>query len=205
MVTTAAKKRPSPTPPPTRRLCPAAKRMPLPLIGIARACMIGAMSVVMNLEDTEKELDWNLWTIESMFAMAQLAARDQEGLEENERQATCKAWQLMDCWADQAYSPVLVRILEYADLLAELGPSTLGRYIPVLPQTKLLRRKLSVTLYHLSARYFEPPLNDGFMRLKYLILYFFEFVDEGVRFELPKLHKRRERSGGRDVFGRLLA
>ena len=111
----------------------------------------------------------------------------------------------MDCWADQAYSLVLVRILEYADLLAELGPSTLGRYIPVLPQTKLLRRKLSVTLYHLSARYFEPPLNDGFMRLKYFILYFFEFVDEGVRFELPKLHKRRERSGGRDVFGRLLA
>ena len=167
--------------------------------------MIGAMSVVMNLEDTEKELDWNLWTIESMFAMAQLAARDQEGLEENERQATCKALQLMDCWADQAYSPVLVRILEYADLPAELGPSTLGRYIPVLPQTKLLRRKLSVTLYHLSAWYFEPPLNDWFMRLKYHTLYFFEFVDEGVRFELPKLHKRRERSGGRDVFGRLLA
>ena len=95
-----------------------------------------------------------------MFAMAQLAARDQEGLEENERQATCKAWQWMDCWADQAYSPVLVRILEYADLPAELGPSTFGRYIPALPQTKLLRRKLSVTLYHLSAWYFEPPLND---------------------------------------------
>ena len=112
---------------------------------------------------------------------------------------------MMDCWADQAYSPVLVRILEYADLPAELGPSTLGRYIPVLPQTKLLRRKLSVTLYHLSAWYFEPPLNDWFMRLKYHTLYFFEFVDEGVRFELPKLHKRRERSGGRDVFGRLLA
>ena len=119
------------------------------------------MSVVMNLEDTEKELDWNLWTIESMFAMAQLAARDQEGLEEKERQATCEALHMMDCWADQAYSPVLVRILEYADLPAELGPSTLGRYIPVLPQTKLLRRKLSVTLYHLSAWYFEPPLNDG--------------------------------------------
>ena len=111
----------------------------------------------------------------------------------------------MDCWADQAYSLVLVRILEYADLLAELGPSTLGRYIPVLPQTKLLRRKLSVTLFHLSALYFEPPLNDWFTRLKCHTLHLFEFVDKGVRFELPKVHKRRERSGGRDVFGRLLA
>ena len=100
MVTAAAQKtlQPHPTPPPhpTRRSCLAAKRLPLPLIAIARASMIGAMSVVMNLEDTEKELDGNLWTIESMFAMAQLAARDQEGLEENERQATCKALQLMD-------------------------------------------------------------------------------------------------------------
>ena len=111
----------------------------------------------------------------------------------------------MDCWADHAYRHVLVRILEYADLPAELGPSTLGRYIPVLPQTKLLRPNLSITLYHLSAWYFEPPLDHGFMRLKYRIIYFFEFVDEGVRFELRKLHKRRQRSGGRDAFGRFLA
>ena len=59
-----------------------------------------------------------------------------------------------------------------------------------------MRRKLSVTLYPLSAWYFEPPLNDWFMRLKYHTLYFFEFVDEGVRFELPKVHKRRERRLG---------
>ena len=111
----------------------------------------------------------------------------------------------MDCWADQAYSLVLVRILEYADLPAELGPSTLGRYIPVLPETKLLRRKLSVTLYYLSTWYFEPPLSDGFMRLKYHVLYFFEFADAGYRFVERKLHKRRQRSGGRDAFGRLLA
>ena len=152
-----------------------------------------AMSVTMNLADVEEELVRTAWTIESMFDMAQVAARDQEGLGEKERKKTCEAWQLMDRWADQAYSPVLVRILEYADLPAEHGPSTLGCYIPVLPQTKLLRRKLSVTLYDLSAWYFEPPLDDGFMRLKYLILYFFKFVDEG------------QRSGGRDAFGRLLA
>ena len=71
----------------------------------------------------------------------------------------------MDYGKDQAYTPVLLRILEYADLPSELGPSTLGRYIPVLPETKLLRLKRSVTSYHLSAWYFEPPLGEGFMRL----------------------------------------
>ena len=60
----------------------------------------------------------------------------------------------MTCWADQAYSPVLVRILEYADLPVDLGTSTIGCFIPVLPQTKPLRLKLSVTLYDLLAWYF---------------------------------------------------
>ena len=57
-------------------------------------------------------------------------------------------------------------------------------------------------MYHMSAWYVEPPLNDGFLRLKYHIIYFSDFV--GGRFELRKLHKRRQRSGGRDAFGRLL-
>ena len=43
------------------------------------------------------------------------------------------------------------------------------------------------------------------MRLKYHTLYFFEFADAGYRFVERKLHTRRQRSGGRDVFGRLLA
>ena len=100
---------------------------------------------------------------------------------------------------------MLVAILEYAGRPADLGPSTLGHYIPVLPETQCLRLKLSMTLYNLSAEYFEPPLDDGFMRLKYQTLYFFEFADAGYRFVERKLHKRRQRSGGRDVFGRLLA
>ena len=33
------------------------------------------------------------------------------------------------------------------------------------------------------------------MRLKYHVLYFFEFVDEGLRFELRKLRKWRQRLG----------
>ena len=82
-------------------------------------------------------------------------------------------------------------ILEYADLPSELGPSKIGRYIPILPETKLLRPKRSVILSHLSAWYFEPPLSDGCMRLKDRVLYFFEFADEGLRFELRKLHRRR--------------
>ncbi len=34
-----------------------------------------------------------------------------------------------------------------------------------------------------AALYFEPPLNDEFMRQKYMALYIFYFVDDGLRFE----------------------
>ena len=96
-------------------------------------------------------------------------------------------------------------ILEYAGLPADLGPSMREHYTPVLPETRCLHLKLSMTLYNLSAEYFEPPLDDGFMRLKYHTLYFFELADAGYRFVERKLHKRRQRSGERDAFGRLLA
>ena len=49
-----------------------------------------------------------------------------------------------------------------------------------------------------AAWYFEPPLNDLFMRQKYLALYIFHFVDDGFRFDLrrdPSLYQRVARSG----------
>ena len=174
--------------------------------GYPAASMIGGMSVVMDLKDVEKEVVSDPLTIDFMWAVAQTAARsDDSNATEKAKQATADAKHMFNCWADQAFERVLKGILEYAGLPSELGPSTLGRYIPVLPETKLLRRKLSVTLYYLSTWYFEPPLSDGFMRLKYHVLYFFEFADAGYRFVERKLHKRRQRSGGRDAFGRLLA
>ena len=83
-----------------------------------------------------------------------------------------------------AHKPILVTILEYAGLPADLGPSTLGSYIPVAPETKILHRQLAAALERDTAWYFEPPLNDEFMWQKYFALYFFHFVDDGLRFEL---------------------
>ena len=174
--------------------------------GYPAASMIGGMSVVMDLKDVEKEVVSDPLTIDFMWAVAQTAARsDDSNATEKAKQATADAKHMFNCWADQAYERGLKGILEYADLPADLGPSTLGHYIPVLPETQCLRLKLSMTLYNLSAEYFEPPLDDGFMRLKYHTLYFFELADAGYRFVERNLHKRRQRSGERDAFGRLLA
>ena len=114
--------------------------------GYPAASMIGGMSVVMDLEDVEKEVVSDPLTIDFMWAVAQTAARsDDSNATEKAKQATADAKHMFNCWADQAYERVLKGILEYADLPADLGPSTLGHYIPVLPETQC-----SVSYTHLT-------------------------------------------------------
>ena len=56
------------------------------------------------------------------------------------------------------------------------------RYNPV-PEALELKHQLEDALRRGAAWYFEPPLNEEFMRQKYIALYFFHFVDAGPRFE----------------------
>ena len=98
---------PAPPPHPTRNLCFAAKRLPPPLIAIARASMIGGMSVVMDLKDVEKEVVSDPLTMDFMWAVAQTAARkDDSNATEKAKQATAEASYMMNCWEDQAYERV---------------------------------------------------------------------------------------------------
>ena len=105
---------------------------------------------------------------------------------------------MVDVWIDKAHMPILVTILKYAGLRADLRPNTMGRYTPVAAQAWELKDELEAALMRDAALYFEPPLNDEFMMLKYLALYIFHFVDDGFRFELrrdPSLYQRVARSG----------
>ena len=120
--------------------------------GYPAASMIGGWSVDIDLKNEKREVVTKPVTIDFMWAVAQTAARsDDSNATEKAKQATSDAKHMFNCWADQAYERVLKGILEYADLPVDLGPSTLGHYIPVLPETQCLRLKLSMTLYNLSA------------------------------------------------------
>ena len=104
---------------------------------------------------------------------------------------------MVACWLDMANRPLLVTILEYAGLPSDLRPSTLGRYNPV-PEALELKHQLEDALRRGAAWYFEPPLNEEFMRQKDVALYIFHFVDDGFRFDLrrdPSLYQRVARSG----------
>ena len=92
---------------------------------------------------------------------------------------------MVACWVDMAHKPLLATILEYAGLPADLRPSTLGRYNPV-PEALELKHQLEDALRRGAAWYCEPPLNEEFMRQKYVALYIFHFVDEGLRFEVRR-------------------
>ena len=93
---------------------------------------------------------------------------------------------MVDVWIDKAHIPILVTILKYAGLPADLRQNTMGRYTPVAAEAWELKDELEAALMRDAALYFEPPLNDGFMRQKYMALYIFHFVDEGLRFELRR-------------------
>ena len=105
---------------------------------------------------------------------------------------------MVDLWIDMAHTPILVTILKYAGLPADLRPNTMGRYTPVVAEAWELKDELEAALMRDAALYFEPPLNDEFMRQKYMALYIFHFVDAGFRFDLrrgPSLYQRVARSG----------
>ena len=72
---------------------------------------------------------------------------------------------MMACWLDMAHTPILVTILKYTGLPADLRPNTMGRYTPVAAQAWELKDELEAALMRDAALYFEPPLNDEFMRL----------------------------------------
>ena len=93
---------------------------------------------------------------------------------------------MVDVWIDMAHTPILVTILKYAGLPADLRPNTMGRYTPVAAEAWELKDVLEAALIRDAALYFKPPLNDEFMRQKYMALYIFHFVDEGLRFELRR-------------------
>ena len=135
--------------------------------------MIGGTAVIteMNIEDLKHQ---KLWAPDEILdVVCEGCAHDDE------------AAHMVACWLDMAHRPLLVTILEYAGLPADLRPSTLGRYNPV-PEALELKHQLEDALRRGAAWYFEPPLNDEFMRQKYVALYIFHFVDEGLRFEVRR-------------------
>ena len=134
--------------------------------------------------------DWEhqkLWTLDAILdVVCEGCAHDDE------------AAHMVDVWIDIAHAPILVTILEYAGLPADLGPNMIGHYTPVAAAAWALKDELQAALMRDAALYFEPPLNDEFMMLKYLALYIFHFADDGFRFELrrdPSLYQRVSRSG----------
>ena len=99
---------------------------------------------------------------------------------------------MVDVWIDMAHTTILVTILECAGLPADLRPNKGAA------EAWGLKDELEAALMRDATLYYEPPLNDEFMMLKYLALYIFHFADDGFRFELrrdPSLYQRVARSG----------
>ena len=138
-----------------------------------RARASGGTAVITNIhyEDLEHQ---KLWTVDEILDVV-CKGCEKDG----------EAAHMVDLWIDKAHTPILVTILEYAGLPADLRPTTLGRYNPV-PEALELKHQLEDALRRGAAWYFEPPLNEEFMRQKYVALYIFHFVDEGLRFELRR-------------------
>ena len=141
--------------------------------------MIGGTAVYM--ETPLRDLDLTLWTRESVFEVVSKACAFREA----------EASHLLWCWFDMVHSPVVVRILEYASLPADLSPSTLGRYNPPAPEAIILRDQLENALWRDAQWYFEPPLNVRWLQWKYLALYFFHYIDDGLRFEVGHAHNQQ--------------
>ena len=111
-----------------------------------------------------------------------------------------EAAHMVDVWIDMAHTPILVRILKYAGLPADLRPNTMGRYTPVAAEAWELNEELEAALMRDATWYFEPPLKDLFMRQKYLALYIFHFVDGGLRFELRRDPALQRLAPRRDLY-----
>ena len=114
--------------------------------------MFGSLAV--TAEIPIEDVNTDLWTLDRIFDVVLEAFRDGDA----------GAAHLLKCWVDMDHKPVLVAILEYAGLPADLSPSTLGRYNPVAPETRLLQGQLDDALLRDAAWYFEPALRDHFMR-----------------------------------------
>ena len=65
-----------------------------------------------------------------------------------------EAAHMMACWLDTAHTPMLVTILEYAGLPADLRPNTMGRYTPVVAEAWELKDELEAALMRDAALYF---------------------------------------------------
>jgi len=149
-------------------------RWPSPLFASGRASMIGGTAIITEVKADDLEHQ-KLWTVDEILDVV-CKGCDKDG----------EAAHMVDLWIDIAHTPILVTILKYAGLPADLRPNTMGRYTPVAAQAWELKDELQAALMRDAALYFEPPLNDEFMRQKYMALYIFHFVDEGLRFELRR-------------------
>ena len=152
--------------------------------------MLGGTAIITTItaDDLKHQKLWTLDTILDFVCKGLCKGRERDA----------EALHMVDVWVDQAHMPILVTILKYAGLRSDLRPNTMGRYTPVAAQAWELKDELEVALMRDAALYFEPPLNDEFMRQKYMALYIFHFVDDGLRFDLrrdPSLYQRAARSG----------
>ena len=148
--------------------------------------MLGGTAIITTITADDLEHQ-KLWTVDSILDLiCKGCIKDRE------------AARMVDVWIDKAHTPILETILKYAGLPADLRPNTMGRYTPVAAEAWELNEELEAALMRDATWYFEPPLNDLFMRQKYLALYIFHFVDDGFRFDLrrdPSLYQRVARSG----------
>ena len=136
--------------------------------------MLGGTAIITTITADDLEHQ-KLWTVDEILGVVC------KGCEKG-----CEAAHMVDLWIDRAHTPILVTILEYAGLPADLRPNTMGRYTPVAAEAWELKDELEAALMRDAALYFEPPLNDEFMRQKYVALYIFHFVDDGLRFEVRR-------------------
>ena len=92
--------------------------------------------------------DWEhqkLWALDAILDVV-CKGREKDG----------EAAHMVDVGIDKAHTPILVTILEYAGLPADLRPNTMGRHTPVAAQAWELKDELEAALMRDAALYFEP-------------------------------------------------